>query len=74
MTVCVILAEKCYEEEQNTTEAYSLVTGVPIKDLNALEVKLMILMDYRLVIKEEEYSLLLQGNMNSLFSDSDDLD
>ena len=34
----------------------------------------MIMMDYRLVLKEEEYSLLLQGNMNSLFSDSDDSD
>ena len=71
MTVCVILAEKCYEEEQNTTEAYSLVTGIPIRDLNALEVKLMILMDYRLVLKEEQYNFLRQGNMNSLFSDAD---
>ena len=58
-----MVAEKCYEEEQNSTEAYSLVTGIPIKEINSLEAKLMILMDYRLLITEKEFNLLTQGDI-----------
>ena len=50
-------------------ESYSLVTGIPIKELNALEVKLMVLMDYRFVINEGDFALLLQGDMDLLFLD-----
>lgn len=63
-----MLAEKCYaEEEQNSMEVYSLVTGIPVKDLAALETKLMILMDYRLVVQEGQFNLLLRGDIESLF-------
>jgi ribosomal protein L30E len=47
--VCVIIAEKCFEEVQTETEAYSLVSGVPIKDLILLEGKVLIFLDYRIL-------------------------
>ena len=50
-------------------ENFSLVTGIPIKELNALEIKLMILMDYRFVINEGDFTMLLQGDMDLLFLD-----
>ena len=67
--MCVLLAEKCYAEEQNSSEAFSLATGIPIRELNSLEVKLMVLMDYRLVVRERDFGLLLEGDMAALFNE-----
>lgn len=64
-----MLAEKCYSEEQNSVEVYSLATGVPIKEINLLELKLMTLLDYRLVIREREFELMAKGDLNTLFSE-----
>lgn len=49
IVVCVIIAEKCFEEVQTETEAYSLVSGVPIKDLILLEGKVLNFLDYRIL-------------------------
>lgn len=51
IAMSLILAEKFYAEEQNTLELYSLMTGIPIKELAELEVKMMIHMDYHLMVK-----------------------
>jgi hypothetical protein len=41
VTTSFILAEKFSSEEHNSLETYSLLTGVPIKQLVALEASLL---------------------------------
>jgi hypothetical protein len=67
--VCALLAEKCYVDEEPCLEAYSLATGIPIRDLGRLELELMILLDYRLVVPEKEFTLLRSGDLDALFSE-----
>jgi hypothetical protein len=67
VVVSVILAEKCYEEEETELEAYSLTTGVPIKHLAALEERILTLVDYRLLVREKDFELFAKGDIDSLF-------
>jgi hypothetical protein len=41
IVVAIILAEKCYDDEENSFKNYSLVSGVPIKELILLESRLV---------------------------------
>ena len=42
------------------------MTGITIKDLAQLEIKMMILLDYRLFVEESDYNLLIQGEFEKL--------
>jgi hypothetical protein len=44
-------------------ESYSLITGVPIKDLALIEIKMVTLLDYRLLPKDKDYQLLKRGDI-----------
>lgn len=69
IALSLILAEKCYSEEQNTLEAYSLLTGITIKELADLEVRMMTFIDYRLIVRERDFNLLLAGKVEEVFSE-----
>ena len=69
IALSLILAEKCYAEEHNSLETYSLLTGIPIKELADLEVRLMDFMDYRLVIRERDFNMLLAGQVDEVFNE-----
>ena len=58
----VLLAEKLYsDDEVNSLESYSLVTGIPMKELAELEIKMMDHLDYHLMVSEVDVSKLLEG-------------
>ena len=64
----ILLAEKLYsEDEVNSLESYSLVTGIPIKELAELEIKMMLHLDYHLMMPEVEISKLLDGDIEAIF-------
>ena len=45
-----MLAEKMYEEEQHTLESYSLVSGIPMREITQLESKILLALDYQILI------------------------
>jgi hypothetical protein len=51
----------------NSLESYSLVTGIPIKELAELELKMMLHLNYHLMMPETEVSALLSGEIDALF-------
>ena len=58
----VLLAEKLYsDDEVNSLESYSLVTGIPMKELAELEIKMVDHLDYHLMVSEVDVSKLLEG-------------
>lgn len=58
----MLLAEKLYsDDEVNSLESYSLVTGIPMKELAELEIKMVDHLDYHLMVSEVDVSKLLEG-------------
>lgn len=58
----VLLAEKLYSDDEiNSLESYSLVTGIPMKELAELEIKMLHHLDYHLMVSEVDVSKLLEG-------------
>jgi hypothetical protein len=67
----MLIAEKCYEEEQNKTESYSLLSGITIKEINSIENRLLNLLEYRLLPRNAEVDLILRGDVDGLFLERD---
>jgi hypothetical protein len=56
-----------YEEEHHSLESFSLVSGVTIRDIAQLEAKILILIDFQAMIKEEDIFRLKTGKVDELF-------
>lgn len=67
--VCLSIAEKFFEEEQNMIENYSLLSGVPIKDINQLETKVLLMVDYRILPETAQVDQMLRGDIDALFGE-----
>jgi hypothetical protein len=60
LTVTVLLADKMNQEQHNSLESYSLLSGIPIRHLIALEAHLLELLNYDLATSEEDIDLFLR--------------
>ena len=60
---------KFFEEEQNMIENYSLLSGVPIKDINQLETKVLLMVDYRILPETAQVDQMLRGDIDALFGE-----
>lgn len=69
LTVSLMLAEKVYEDEINSTETYSLLSGITIKDLNTIEAKICKIANYRIIPNEETTRYLMRGDIEKLFNE-----
>jgi len=69
IVVCLAIAEKFFEEDQNMIENYSLLSGVPIKDINLLETKLLLMIDYRILPETAHIDLMMRGDIDALFAE-----
>ena len=67
LIACLMVADKAYEEENHSTEAYSLVSFVPIRDLVAIENGILQLADYQIIPKEADLHTLARGDLSTLF-------
>ena len=56
MTVCLILVGKLYEEEHISLETFSLLSGISISQLVAMESNLVDILDFDLIISGDELS------------------
>ena len=72
--VCLSIAEKFYEEDQNMIENYSLLSGVTIKDINLLETKVLLMVDYRILPETAQVDQILRGDIDALFGERSDAD
>lgn len=69
IVVCLSIAEKFFEEDQNMIENYSLLSGVPIKDINQLEAKLLLMVDYRIMPESVQVDQMMRGDIDALFGE-----
>lgn len=69
IVVCLSIAEKFFEEDQNMIENYSLLSGVPIKDINLLETKVLLMVDYRILPEIAQVDQIMRGDIDALFGE-----
>ena len=50
-----MVAEKVYSDEVTPVEVYSLASHIPIHDLRNIEAKLIVFLDYRLMVSERDF-------------------
>lgn len=50
-------------------ENYSLLSGVPIKDINQLETKVLLMVDYRILPETAQVDQMLRGDIDALFGE-----
>ena len=50
-------------------ENYSLLSGVPIKDINLLETKLLLMVDYRILPESTQVDQMMRGDIDALFEE-----
>ena len=55
LLLCVVLSSKFCDDRFKTNSYYARVGGVPVKELNVLEVELLQRLDYRLHVTHGEY-------------------
>ena len=55
LLLCVVLSSKFCDDRFKTNSYYARVGGVPVKELNELEVELLQRLDYRLHVTQGEY-------------------
>ncbi|KAH3743699.1 Cyclin-P3-1 protein [Pelomyxa schiedti] len=53
---CLVVAHKFFEDQYFTNSFYSKVGGVPLAEMNAMEVRVLQLLDYGLFITPEKYA------------------
>ena len=54
MTICLLLVGKLHEDQHHPLETFSLLSGIPIKQLVNLEQELLDLLDFKVTVTEEE--------------------
>lgn len=50
-------------------ENYSLLSGVPIKDINLLETKILLMVDYRILPESTQVDQMMRGDIDALFEE-----
>lgn len=53
----IMLAAKLFDDIIYNNKYYSLVAGVPVQELNALELQLLLLLDHNLFIEREQFEM-----------------
>ena len=64
VAVSILIAEKMYQEEHNSLEVYSLLSGIPIQQLATMEANLLFFLNFDLSISEEELGKFIKEELN----------
>ena len=64
VVVSTLIADKVYQEEHNSLEVYSLLSGIPIKQLATMEANLLFFLNFDLSISEEELGAFIKEELN----------
>ena len=55
----VILANKFFDDEAPLNSCFSRVSGIPLRQVNIMEVEFLRILDFNLVVSKKEYDLFL---------------
>lgn len=55
----VLLAIKFHDDHRYTNKQYAKVGGIPLKEVNMLELKFLKLLDFKMLVQPDEYSFYL---------------
>ena len=64
VAVSTLIADKMYQEEHNSLEVYSLLSGIPIQQLATMEANLLFFLNFDISISEEELGKFIKEELN----------
>lgn len=59
LITCILLAVKFVDDVRWNNEYYSVVGGIPLTEMNALEVDMLALLEFNLYVTDDEYRIAL---------------
>ena len=64
VAVSILITEKMYQEDHNSLEVYSLLSGIPIQQLATMEANLLFFLNFDISISEEELGKFIKEELN----------